>query len=1126
MSELGQKQIFQSESPRNWYRIQWTSRILLFFLLILVFIAAFTISKEIRPSLPQLKDKNEQYKKILNPAVPITMKTDRNSQVQGFKAYLEKTRKQNNKYLKLSAKLDLKQKIRAGFYVEWDPQSFYSLRANITKMNMVIPFWFYLDPDGDSIKTTVDRRALVLMKRNKVPIVPMLTNINLDPKVNTFDGALLHKVLSNPLKRRKIIKDLVAKLQAYQFQGINIDFEELNEGTDQNLVNFQRDIYLALHVKNLLVTQDVIPQNADYNYSQLSRYNDYLFIMAYDQNDDHSEAGPICEQKWVEKVYLDIAKKIPAKKLVLAIAGYGYDWPKQSVGTPLTYQQALNLVKENDEAKIEFEPNTYNLNFHYQDDNDIEHTVYFTDAITNFNSMRFADESGMAGVALWRLGSEDSRLWTFFNRSLRMDSLKKKPFDFNLLKNVGLATAVDYVGEAGEILDVLRTPSEGKINLKLDSTNMLITQQDYIQLPSGYVVKRFGFKHKSIVLTFDDGPDPLYTPAILNILEKEKVPATFFLIGINAENNIPIVKRIYDDGFEIGNHTFTHPNIAQVSEERAKLEMKSTRLLIESITGHSTVMFRPPFNADAEPETLQEIVPVALSKAQNYYTIGEHIDPEDWEEGIKADEILRRVEAQEDTSRNIVLLHDSGGKTRWETVKALPGIIHFFRSKGYTFTTVADLLNKTRDEVMPRIPNGWEYYLVKTNYLLASLGYYGGRIFSSLFLLAIILGLGKIVFLGVMALYQRSQNRRERFSKIPYTPRVDIIVPAYNEEVNAVKTLNNLLLADYPNFRILFVDDGSKDHTYELVNSTFLNHEKVVILTKPNGGKASALNYGVSHSDADYVVCIDADTQLKKDAVSLLMRYFSNTEVGAVAGNVKVGNETTILTKWQSIEYITSQNFDRMAFDSMNCISVVPGAIGAFRKEAIIKAGGFTSDTLAEDCDLTIRILRLGYSVRNCSAAVAVTEAPETMKMFLKQRFRWSFGIIQSFWKNRDACFNPHFNALGMVALPNILIFQIFIPLIAPLADLFMILGIIWGNGIQIFTYYLAFMLVDAFVASMAFVFEKEDMRKILWLIPQRLVYRQLMYYILFKSLKRALKGEIQHWGTLKRTGNVEEVVA
>ena len=252
-------------------------------------------------------------------------------------------------------------------------------------------------------------------------------------------------------------------------------------------------------------------------------------------------------------------------------------------------------------------------------------------------------------------------------------------------------------------------------------------------------------------------------------------------------------------------------------------------------------------------------------------------------------------------------------------------------------------------------------------------------------------------------------------------------------------------------------------------------------------------------------------------------------QVGAVAGNVKVGNESTMLTKWQSIEYITSQNFDRRAFDLINGITVVPGAIGAFRKEAIEKAGGFTTDTLAEDCDLTIRILRNGYLVVNCVEAIAVTEAPETLKEFMKQRFRWSYGVMQSFWKNRDACFNPKYKGLGIVSLPNILIFQIILPIFAPLADLFLIISLFWNHSNpsslnKILIFYLVFMLVDALISIIAFLFEKENLSKLLWLIPQRFVYRQLMYIILFKALREAVKGESKGWGILKRTGNVKSI--
>jgi peptidoglycan-N-acetylglucosamine deacetylase len=289
------------------------------------------------------------------------------------------------------------------------------------------------------------------------------------------------------------------------------------------------------------------------------------------------------------------------------------------------------------------------------------------------------------------------------------------------------------------------------------------------------------------------------------------------------------------------------------------------------------------------------------------------------------------------------------------------------------------------------------------------------------------------------------------------------------------------------------------------------------------------LNFGIAHAENEFVVCIDADTQLKTDAISKMMPFFADKRTAAVAGNVKVGNDKKILTKWQAIEYTTAQNFDRRAFDFINAITVVPGAIGAFRKSAIEEAGGFATDTLAEDCDLTIRILRNGYRIKNCTEAVAITEAPETVSQFMKQRFRWSYGIMQSFWKNKDACLNPKYKGLGMVALPNILLFQIIIPLFGPLADLAFFAGLYINRNNpeseqKLLVFYLLFLLVDVAVSVMAFAFEKEKWYKVVWLIPQRFVYRMLMYVVLFRSVRKAIKGEGQGWGVLKRTGNVAEL--
>jgi cellulose synthase/poly-beta-1,6-N-acetylglucosamine synthase-like glycosyltransferase/peptidoglycan/xylan/chitin deacetylase (PgdA/CDA1 family) len=643
-----------------------------------------------------------------------------------------------------------------------------------------------------------------------------------------------------------------------------------------------------------------------------------------------------------------------------------------------------------------------------------------------------------------------------------------------------------------------------------------------------FVVKQFGKStEKKMVLTFDDGPHPVYTRQILDILDRYKVVANFFIVGIEAEKNIPLVKRIYNSGHEISNHTFTHPNMATVSKQRAYLEMDATKLLIEAITGRSTIMFRAPFNADSRPETMEELVPVALSREKNYLTIGENIDPLDWQidedKNFNGDSIFNRVVRMKDRG-NIILLHDAGGD-RSATVNALPKIIEYFHKEGYKFTTVADLMGKTRDDVMPPIPNYQENYLLRFNYFLAEAGYYLGKTFNALFILFLTLGSIRLIIVLISSLLARRKEKSKNLQPLNNYPLVSIIVPAYNEEVNAVSSLNNLLRCDYPAFNIIFINDGSSDNTLEVVKNAFENNSQVTIIDKINGGKASALNYGIAATNANYVVCIDADTKLKTDAVSKLMMHFNDASVGAVAGNVKVGNEVNILTRWQSIEYTTSQNIDRKAFGYFNAITVVPGAIGAFNKLAIEEAGGFTSDTLAEDCDLTIRILRCGYIIANENSAVALTEAPETLKQFMSQRFRWTFGVLQTFWKNRDALFNTNYTKLGFIALPDILLFKYIIPMFAPFADFLMLIGLISGSASEIGIYYTVFLGVDLLLALFAFSFEKEPFWKIIWLIPQRVIYRWLLLIVLFKTLRKAVKGELQHWGVLKRTGNVQEAI-
>ena len=1147
-------QIFQTNNPSRWKKIKWTGRIIFFISLFVLAVVILAVALAQNPSTNIISG---EYSGNRDSAM---LPAAGSKKIKGFKDFLAKKEreelraKQSGNVNKTSGQF-----IRSAFYTPWSgSKSTASLEHYGDKINTIFPEWFFIDTNNNiKLQTRIDSAGLAEMRQNNLRIMPMLTNFNSSKKdkegklLPDFDGALIHTILNDTLKQQKFIRQLIDTLTAYNFQGINIDFEEITESSNKPLTGFQKNLYAALHAKNLLVTQDVSVMNNDYDFEQLSNYNDYIILMAYDQYNNSSDSGPICDQKWVEDAIDQAAKKMDSKKIILGLAGYGYNWASWTNANgeteknveDCTYAEAIDQAKVSN-AVIDFNNDNYNLHYSYTeklyDENSPlkKHEVWFTDAATTFNIMRFADEYGLAGTALWRMGSEDPRIWSFYNLDLDNAALQKNPFNFNLLTQIPINPnqKPSWIGqEGGEILNILASPQEGKIKFEIDSAEQLVSEQVYTQLPSGYVYEKTGEDNTEIgpghkiILTFDDGPSSEYTPKILDILEREKVPASFFIVGMEAEQNLPVLKRIYRDGFEIGNHTFTHHNIATMSPERAEIEMKATRLLIEAVTGHSTILFRAPYNADSQPQTFEEIEPLARSKKDNYITVGASIDPNDWDVNNNADSIVAKtIRLAESTSGNIILLHDAGGNSRQNTVDALPGIIKYFRDKGCRFTTIADLMGKTKNDVMPPAKNSVGNSF---NYFFLVFIYWAGKIIFSLFLVGIFLSIGRMMLMALLAwLQKRKEKNIALTAPLLAQPLVSIIVPAFNEEVNAARTVQSLLQQDYPNMQVIFIDDGSKDNTFKIVQETFYGNSKVKVFTQPNGGKASALNTGIEKAEGEFVVCIDADTQLKTDAVAALMKKFTNETVGAVAGNVKVGNEINMITRWQSIEYITSQNFDRRAFAYLNCITVIPGAIGAFKKEAVIKVGGFTSDTLAEDCDLTIRLHRNGYSIDNATDVISYTEAPETMKQFMKQRFRWSFGVMQCFWKHRDAVFNPRYKNFGMIALPHILIFQMILPFLAPIADLVLVISLIAAafniipvSAGHIVLYYLIFSLVDMAGAALAFAYEKENYNKLWWMIPQRLIYRQLMYYILLKSFNKALKGELQGWGILKRTGNVKK---
>ena len=1047
--------------------------------------------------------------------------------------------------------------IRAAFLPADDDAAWFSLLRHADQINLAFPAWLAVPEDGAAVQLEADARTLRFLRARRLPIVPTLAD---DPGGRAED-LNVRRILASAEERRQFIASIVEVLRRERFSGVNVFFPSLDREEHALLVSFLGELAAAAKPEKFLVVVTLpafrLGRAVDLAapIAALGGIADYVVLLAHDEHTFDTMPGAIAPPTEVAAVLDAALRQVPPEKLILSVASHGYNWPEEEEGRPVSYSEALENARESG-AAVRFGGADSALHFGTKDELARRRQVFLADAASAFNTLRLAADRGLSGAALAKLGSEDGRVWEFFGRELSLEALRRQPVDSQRLQRPEAGADIDYLGE-GDVMEVTARAAPGRIAVKLDAARQMIVAQDYLELPSAFVVRRWGKVPNKIVLTFDDGPDPRFTPRILDILEREQVPGTFFVVGLNAEMNLPLLRRMYAGGHEIGNHTFSHPNLSLVGTERLAVELQSTRRLIESVTGHSTILFRPPFNADSEPATVAELLPVLAAQEQRYLTIAESIDPRDWEPGIKAEQIIARLSEQPD-GNSILLLHDAGGN-RAETVKALPGIIRHYRAQGCTFTTVAGLLGLSRDEVMPPLRSTTDRWLVGFNWQVAALLAAGARLLAWLFIVATVLSIVRTLAVATLAIIQMRRRRREAVAGplgapasgparrdcfpaelagpeagAPGTscagledgaPLVSVIVPAFNEEVTCEASVRRLLAGDWPAMEIIFVDDGSRDRTFEIIRAAFANEPRVRAFTKPNGGKASALNYGIERAAGDYLVCIDADTQLAPDAIGELMRAFADPRVVAVAGNVKIGNEVNLLTRWQAIEYITSQSFDRHAFDLLNGIMVVPGAIGAFRKDAVLRAGGFTTDTLAEDCELTVRLLRAGGVVRYQPSAIARTEAPETLRAFLKQRFRWCFGILQSVWKHRDAAFHPRFKGLGMAALPNAILFQFLLPAIAPIADLTMIVSLFAGFWRETLGYYVVFTLVDLLGGVLAFHFEKERMGRLWALIPQRFGYRQIMYFVLFRAFLAALRGRLVGWGVLSRTGHAQGVM-
>ena len=1077
-------------------------------------------------------------------------------------------------------KLNQEEGIRAAFYVPWDAASFSSLRSFARQIDILYPDWLHvITADGrlqgvddqtnklfDVVQSNVQSNAqgdTVLPVDDRV--MPFLKTedpaMEVFPMVNNSDGANwvgdIVGFLNNPDARALFRRQAVLFLSSGHYRGLMVDFEAFPPSGQAGYVALLQELSGDLHARGFKLYVAVPPHSNEYNYPAIAAAADGVVLMNYDEHYPGAESGPVASQDWFVQNLTFAETVIPKEKIICAIANYGYDWALKPKKGPIPADERDHSVSVQDawlaardsEEDVNFDDDAMNPHFSYLDEKSFRHDIWFLDGVTALNHMRSAQNLGIQTFALWRLGSEDRSLWRVWDVPGDAGATDK-------LKDVPPGADVDMEGQ-GEILRIEDKPAHGTRDLTIDANSQLITDEVFQNLPEPYRVSRYGYSPNKVALTFDDGPDPEWTPKILDVLKEKNATATFFLIGIQTDKFSSIAKRIYREGNTIGNHTFTHPDVSNISTAYMKVELNLTERLFASLVGVRATLMRPPYAIDEEPDTADQVRPLEIPQEMGYITVGNRIDPNDWSENPRhsAEQITSYVLAHLPPCRpedlrcgNIVLLHDGGGD-RAETVRALPMIIDGIRARGYEIAPVYELLGKTRADVMAPLPAGelWAARLDRFGFWLfdASIVF-----ITWIFLVGDLLMTGRLLFIGAAAVYDRV--REKIFGKpaevASYKPKVAVLIPAYNEEKVIERTVRAALNSNYPNLRVIVIDDGSKDRTLEVARRAFAPEAaagKVLILGKANSGKAEALNYGIEHiGDAELFVGIDADTIIAPDAIARLVPHFINPKVGAIAGNAKVGNRVNLWTRWQALEYITSQNFERRALDVLGAVSVVPGAIGAWRVSAVREAGGYHIDTVAEDADLTMALLRRGYRVEYEDMALAYTEAPTNANALMRQRFRWSFGILQAVFKHRGVFARK--GALGWVALPNIFIFQILLPLVSPLIDIMFVVGTIWyyiqkhfhpdstdpADFHKLVLFFFAFLVIDFIASAIAFALERRrpDDKEDVWLLSQvwlqRFAYRQLFSIVLFRTLKRALEGRKFAWDKLERTAAVNYVPA
>src|SRR5881394_3917421 len=482
--------------------------------------------------------------------------------------------------------------VRLAFYTNGDPYSYSSLEQHAAQITHVCPEWMAMTSGTGEIQIDADSRLPKLAASRGIALMPLLTNLVGDTWQPEAVENLAH---SSTARQDRFIQKVLATLNEAKAAGVVVDWQQLDPAYKKDITAFLDRFTDALHYDDKQLWLCVQPgQDLDYiDFDELSDNVDRFVAMLFDETSDIDPAGPLGSRRWFEgwlNVLMDGAE---TNQWIIALGSYGYDWTSGGKKAELiSFPEAMSRASYAEVDKTTVEAPHYNPYFYYEDA-DKDHSVWFLDVVTFLNQVRRVREAKAGGFAIYRLGTEDVAIWDALGipNDFKMDTATRAPLE--VLK--GTDTIAD-VGD-GEIVSVDESTADGYRTLAVDAEGYLTAiYSKFPQFPTLYH-QGAGGPHQ-IALTFDDGPDPKWTPKILDILKAENVKAAFFLVGARAEEYPDLVRRIVAEGHEIGNHTYYHPNLAICWPEHIRVELNATQLLLQTLTGRATTLFRPPYAAD------------------------------------------------------------------------------------------------------------------------------------------------------------------------------------------------------------------------------------------------------------------------------------------------------------------------------------------------------------------------------------------------------------------------------------------------------------------------------------------------------------------------------------------------